>query len=300
MNKLHNMVLGALTGDAASLGMHWIYDQPRIAELGGDTPEFQATTVQDFDGVPSYFAHPLKAPGDLTQYGEQVMVLLRALAASEGSYDQVAFNSAFIAHFGYGGTYVGYIDHATRGTLDNLLAGGADRANGAQDTQLPAISRLPALVAAGQEAHAEAAIRSTNDTETALTWGRVATAMLCAARDEGTLTAVTAAALKTADTEIRPVLETASAASDQPSTGFIAKTGMACELSYGIPGVLHILQNSTGYQDALRTNILAGGDSCGRAILLGGILGAIDCVPEAWLEKLTCRAEAQSLLDQIC
>lgn len=300
MSKPHNMVLGALTGDAASLGLHWIYDQPRIAELGGQTPEFRATTAQDFDGVPSYFAHPLKRPGDLTQYGEQVMVLLRALAASGGAYDQTAFNAAFTAHFGYGGTYVGYIDHATRGTLDNLAGGDASHPNGARDTQLPAVSRLPALIAAGQETHADAAIRSTNDTETALSWGRVATAMLLAARDDGSTDAVTTAALAAADATIRPALDAACAAKDQPSVAFIAETGMACELSYGIPGALHILQNSTGYQDALRTNILAGGDSCGRAILLGGILGAIHGVPEAWLEQLTCRAEAQSLLDQIC
>jgi len=300
MNRRHNMVLGPLTGDAASLGLHWIYDQSRIAELGGETPEFRATTAQDYDGVPSYFAHPLKKPGDLTQYGEQIMVLLRALSAAGGAYDQAAFNSAFSAHFGYGGTYVGYIDHATRGTLDNLAGGDTGLPNGAQDTQLPAVSRLPALIAAGQETHADAAIRSTNDTETALAWGRVATAMLCAARDDGTPDAVTAAALDTAAAGIRPALDAACANKDRPSAAFIADTGMACELSYGIPGVLHILQNTTGYQDALRTNILAGGDSCGRAILLGGILGAAHGIPETWSGKLSCRSEVQSLLDQIC
>ncbi len=299
MGRHHDMVLGALVGDAASLGLHWIYDQPRIAELGGNTPEFRATTVQHYAGVPSYFAHPLKSVGDLTQYGEQVLVLLRALVASGGSYDQAAYNAAFTAHFGYGGTYVGYVDHATRGTLDNLAGGDADQPNGAADTQLPAIAKLPALLVAGQETHSVAAIRSTNNTDVAEAWGRITTAMLCAARDGGGVDAVVKSALDAADADTRPALEAVLAAADQSPVDFIAKTGMACELSYGIPGVLHILLNTEGYEQGLRENILAGGDSCGRAILLGGVLGAIHGVPESWQARLKSGSEVQTLLGKL-
>jgi len=74
-------VLGALVADAAALGLHWLYDQDRVAELAGDAPEFCDTTAADFDGYPAYFAHAAKQPGDFSQYGEQVMVMLQSLAA---------------------------------------------------------------------------------------------------------------------------------------------------------------------------------------------------------------------------
>lgn len=235
MSKNREMVLGALVGDAASLGLHWLYDQPRIAELGGTNPEFCATTAQDFHGVPRYFAHPLKRPGDMSQYGEQVIVLLQALAATDGAYDQATYNAKFVAHFGYGGTYSGYIDHATRETLDNLADAKDDQPNGAQDTQLPAIAKLPALIAAGQESHAAAAICSTNDTDIALSFGRVATAMLVIARDGGTISDVVDSALDVAYPTIKPSLEKACSDTRRSNQELTADIGMACELAMCFP-----------------------------------------------------------------
>ena len=47
--------------------------------------------------------------------------------------------------FGPGGTYNGYIDRVTRGTLDNIAK--EQSPTGIYDDQLPAIARLPAIVA---------------------------------------------------------------------------------------------------------------------------------------------------------
>lgn len=298
-NRNRNMVLGALTADAASLGLHWIYDQPRITALAGDRPEFRRTVEQDYVGVPSYFAHPMKEPGDLSQYGEQVMVMLRALNSADRIYDQGAYNAAFTAHFGYGGPYVGYIDKATRKTLDNLARGDATRPNGAEDTQLPAIAKLPALIAAGQEHAALDAIRSTNDTDIAEAYGMVATAMLCAARDGQEIEAIAQSGLNAANSTIRPALQDACAARQTTTEDLTAQIGMSCELAYGLPSVMHNMLTAADFEDAVRRNILAGGDSCGRAVLLGGILGAVHGVPDEWAKRLSGFDQVNSLLDDL-
>ncbi|WP_343211987.1 ADP-ribosylglycohydrolase family protein (plasmid) [Aliisedimentitalea scapharcae] len=301
MSKNRDMILGALVGDAASLGLHWIYDQPRIRAVGGAKPEFCITTRQDYDGIPSYFAHPSKAPGDLTQYGEQLMVMLHALATSEGRYNQTHYEQAFLTHFGDGGSYQGYIDHATRETLENLMARktGDSACPGADDTQLPAVAKLPALIAAGQERNAVAAIRTTNNTDIAEVYGQVATAMLVAARDGHNARQAVNAGLAVADNSIRAPLEAACAATDQSTEDFTADIGMACELSFGLPSVVHTLLTAPTYTDAIRRNIRAGGDSCGRAILLGGVLGAVHGPPQDWVDRLVSLKDIQQRMETL-
>jgi ADP-ribosylglycohydrolase len=68
--------------------------------------------------------------------------------------------------------------------------------------------------------------------------------------------------------------------------------GRACYLSAAAPVIFHILARATSYQDAVERNILAGGDSAGRAILIGAIMGRIHGVatdsgiPLSWVLKL--------------
>ena len=37
--RARNLVLGALVADAAAMGLHWLYDQDRIAAVAPKTPE---------------------------------------------------------------------------------------------------------------------------------------------------------------------------------------------------------------------------------------------------------------------
>ena len=131
------MLWGAFVADAASLGFHWLYDQDRIRAIAPKSPEFRAPTAADFDGVAGYFAHGTKSVGDLTHYGEQALVLLRTVASRNG-YSRAAYSERFQAHFGYGGTHVGYIDHATRDSLDNLARMTAERFARAQAVDISA------------------------------------------------------------------------------------------------------------------------------------------------------------------
>ena len=112
-------LLGALVGDAASLGLHWIYTQPRIRKIAPERPEFQEPRAENYDGVPGYFAHKGKAPGDNTMYGEYLLLLLRSMAAKKGEFHLGDYLSRFRSYFGPGGAYVGYADGPMRGTLFN-------------------------------------------------------------------------------------------------------------------------------------------------------------------------------------
>lgn len=125
MNTIKTVCYGALVADAAAMGFHWMYDQEKIRRLGGDAPEFfdPSTSAQAYTRsaeLESTFVHHGKKPGDLTQYGEQLMVMIKALAKTGGSLEQAEYENEFKAFFGPGGPWVGYIDRPTGRVLFNL------------------------------------------------------------------------------------------------------------------------------------------------------------------------------------
>ncbi len=98
--------------------------------------------------------------------------------------------------------------------------------------------------------------------------------------------------------ELSPAFESA----DQSSADFSAQLGLSCELKFGVVSVLHQLQNVESYAASVRDNVWIGGDSCGRAIFLGSVLGASFGIggdygiPESWLEQLRGREEIEKWL----
>lgn len=293
------MLWGAFVADAASMGLHWLYDQERIAEVAPEAPEFMQPTASHYEGVPSYFAHPTKHAGDLSHYGAQMLVMLRALV-QEGCYDRAAYEAEFASYFGYGGGYVGYIDRPTRSTLDTMaqaIEGDDTRPYpGADDVQLPAVSKLPPLIvchhgAADLGEVVQDAVRVTNNTNTATRFAATTADLLQHVLQNGTLPELNALAAR-ADLQVSDAITPAldrRADSTQAVTGDI---GMSCYLSYGIPSVFHALATKGSFVDAIRANIYAGGDSCGRAIVLGAAMGAVHGIggapgiPSDWIDRL--------------
>lgn len=366
-NSNQNLIIGALTADAATLGLHWIYDQQRIKDLTGKAPEFHPPTKSDYDGVPSFFAHGKKSVGDLSHYGEQAFVMLESLSSKAGLYNKEQYQATFREHFSYGGDYVGYIDRPTKDTLNNItisehkvlkeanaipfsseeiseikqslitlvlnqLIQNANieidelkksahselkqhidtnsllhlitclqphlQFHGADDVQLPAISKLPALVAVlvnqtRLEHDVESAVRVTNNNDIAADYGRIASKMMETAILTQNIESVIQAGRKAATPAIMPLIDNALNASNKTISEFTKEIGMSCNLEFGVPSVFHNLNQQLSFQESIRQNTLAGGDSCGRSILLGGILGAVhgigteQGIPTAWYEKLT-------------
>jgi len=304
MNRKQLAVTGAAVADAATLGLHWLYDQERILSLEPSTPEFHAHTQNDYNGVPGYFAHENRRTGQLSQYGEQMLTMLQSLSQQSGAYDKQHYQDEFVKTFGYGGTYVGYIDHATRDSLNNIAAAeAADTAtndehfHGANDHQLPAVSKLPALVAAYHDddsllKHVESAIRVTNNNENAVTFGLFSARLLKAAIDTGSLERVVDIAKIENNPLIAPLMENVFNSGDVSTPTATAEWGMACDLDLGIPSIVHNLTQATSFKDAIRANIYAGGDSCGRSIMLGAILGSCfapsseESIPKDWLAQV--------------
>ncbi|WP_417565302.1 ADP-ribosylglycohydrolase family protein [Marinobacter sp.] len=357
---------GGWVADAASLGLHWLYDSKRILEVGGQSPEFLAPKAEYFVGGFGYFAHEGKRSGDISHYGAATGVLTQSLLANGGRLDIRDYQRRFRGFFGPGGQWQGYIDNPTRITLNNLdaiersaieqaqsatkvpltdkqkrllvqkvlpytrhlsgqqladpvrkaigltyqeadiqeagvhLAQTIDRnllpASGADDMQLPAISKLPPLVACyhGSDALMEAmetAVRATNHNDDAVAWARCATRLLDQLFSGETLSS----ALDTATPEAPAPdnLEKARMGSRMDGPGAGDTFGRTCYLHEAMPVIFHILSHARSYTEAVRANIQCGGDSCGRAWIIGPAMAAIHGiggergVPLSWLARVT-------------
>jgi len=304
------VVLGALVADAASMGLHWLYDPDRLAKIAeGLDPIFLAADQLHFDDAEGYFAHMGKRSGELSQYGATLVLAMDSLTATGGRLAVAEYQKRYLAFYGPGGEWKGYIDRPTRGALARLGAAIDDdtpAVSGIDDDQMPAISPVPAVVAAGPERpgleqDVIGMVRVTNDnpiaTEAALIVARVIRALL---EGEETAAVLTREAEAAGD-QLQPLLREALAMGDRGSVEVAGHFGRACHVQQGLPVVFHIAGHATSYESAVRTNILAGGDSCGRAMALGAILGARfgfggeRGIPLAWLTRL---AGGARLFDQ--
>lgn len=357
---------GGWVADAASLGLHWLYDSQRIFEVGGQSPEFLPPKADYFKGGFGYFAHEGKASGDISHYGAATGVLTDSLLASEGALDIRDYQRRFRAFFGPGGHWRGYIDNPTRVTLKNLdtieqnaieqaqstttasltekqkrilvqkvlpytrrlsgdslatpvrkaisltyqepeiqeagvhLAETIDQhllpESGADDMQLPAISKLPPLVACycGSDQlmeMTEAAVRVTNHNDEAVAWAKCAARLLDTLfRGESMSAALDAATTEAPDPEN---LKKARSGSQLDAPGAGDTFGRTCYLHEAMPVIFHILSHAESFSEAVRANIHCGGDSCGRAWIIGPAMAAIYGVggergiPLSWLARLT-------------
>ncbi len=309
-------ILGALIADSAGLGLHWLYDPARIAEIEKtDGLVYLKPDAVHYAGTRGYFAHEGKTPGDSSAYGEVCLLMLKHLA-KHGKFDRIRYQAEYRAYFGPGGEFTGYIDSPTRLTLKKLLPlepGDFPAQSGADDDQHPCLAALPALVATHAGTleelmdRVEEVVRVTNNNELAVAAAQCSAAVLFRILHDLPLAQALADALPLSGKILKPLLQQALALPASDSVAASEHFGRACHVAEGLPVIFHIAQHATDYRHAIESNIRAGGDSCGRSIMLGAIVAAYmaqqNCsvfpVPLPWLaryKKLASAADACAVL----
>jgi ADP-ribosylglycohydrolase len=83
----------------------------------------------------------------------------------------------------------------------------------------------------------------------------------------------------------------------------ILEFGQMCEIHAGFPSVIHLIAKyENSLRDGLVENVMAGGDSAGRGLMVGMILGAYggpDAIPQKWLTELKAMPEIVKRMDQM-
>jgi len=302
-SRLRGAIWGQFVGDAACLGSHWIYSFEEQKRLYPDG-------LSGFEAPAPGHYHERKRPGEFTHYGEGALVLLDSVAAC-GVVDVADYGKRFVAHFG-SQEYGGYLDKATRGTLENVRVFEAehpgkecDFQRGADDDQLAAASRLAPVVALALDNSelSEIAVRATRvcqknrRAEAYMRAHALILRELLLGREEHTALhraeEMAAREDEEAGLEVRRKIHEALQAAGKSVEEATLAFGQACPLGSSFPSAVHcFVKHAASYRDAVLATLRAGGDNAGRAAMMGSWLGAklgLEAIPEEWRTRLAAR-----------
>jgi len=297
--KAKAMVLASFAADALALGVHWIYNTNVIDKKWGRVESYIKPER------PTY--HPTKDRGEFTHYGDQTLVLLKSISGNSG-FDLHTFAADWQVFFK---SYEGYFDGATKTTLKNFAAGNAPAEAGSESEDLAGAARIAPLVYRYRSdlnklidsARAQTALTHNNKQviDSAEFFARLAFKVL---NGESPTAAIKLTMGEGFDREpYAQWVETGSNSFQTDTRQAMLDFGQMCEIGAAFPGVIHLITKyENNLKEGLIENAMAGGDSAGRGLTLGMILGAhlgIDAIEASWLSDLKAYGKIVGLLDKI-
>jgi ADP-ribosylglycohydrolase len=83
----------------------------------------------------------------------------------------------------------------------------------------------------------------------------------------------------------------------------IGRFGQSCHADEAFPGVIHLVARyEKDLKEALIQSVMAGGDSAGRGMMVGMVLGAylgLKSLPAEWISGLKREKEIRAMIDRI-
>jgi ADP-ribosylglycohydrolase len=236
------------------------------------------------------------------------LVLLESIAR-EGQFDARAFGRSFVERF-QPQSYSGYVDKATRGTLENYAKfvennreQDFDFQQGADDDQLAGGSRLASLVARYWNdrnllERVEQATRVCQNNVIAIAYMKfnaLLLAELFRGRDVHTALHSVEEQILSVEPQFGQELRRKSREALEETPNEVVEAtllfGQSCPLQHSFPSSIQaLLKHTDDFETAILATLRAGGDSAGRAAMLGAWVGArrgLGGIPKAWRIRLT-------------
>lgn len=287
MNRL-DAFSGVLVADAASMGLHWLYDQEQIklVEATGSLL-FRQPDANVYEGKRGAFVHGVRHAGQLSHYGESARVA-GSLALDEG-YSVQAHQKVFIETFGPCGTFHGYADRPTKYLIARMLLDGDDISvpSGMDDDQMPGVCVVPGLFAAGlSESETLEAVRVITTNQDVINSAKAVYSVLTQLQSGIELKAALATAASAMEGEVGEHMREALSIDTYAPLETAQKFGLACYVRHSMPLNWHLLSHAADFESAVLDNIRCGGDCCGRSMALGSIAGLAFGVPDHLREKV--------------
>ncbi|MGM0432464.1 MAG: ADP-ribosylglycohydrolase family protein [Spirochaetota bacterium] len=284
------LVYGSLAADSLSLGSHWVYNVQAIEKRLGTPDKLTDPIVKSF--------HPTRKRGEFTHYGDQAFWLLEHIA-QQGDYDSGSFFELWKQKMT---DYDGYMDKASKATLEAGTASSSDDLGGAGRTAPLAYlyhDDSARLAEAAQEqatlTHADPLVADT---------ARFFSLLLFETEqpmDQAIVRVLSYGGWKSEN--LLELVEAGVNSSQEETTPSIKQFGQMCSAQRALPAAVHLLvRYSQSYREAMIANTAAGGDSAARGLLVGMVLGArggYEAIPSEWIEPLVYRERIEKALETI-
>jgi ADP-ribosylglycohydrolase len=293
--RYEGLLYGAFVADSLALAPHWIYDQAEIEQRFGQVRELHAP--------PSDGYHGEKERGDQTHYGDQTLILLESIEATGGRFQPEDFAHRWQQFWQDSESYR---DHATKDTLERIEKGHELTQTGSESRELGGAGRIAPLLVALRNEDPNIVIEAVR-AQTALTHNnpevidaaefiaRMVLLLMQGVSAESALRTATTFSFRTLQPQV--YLKKAEEVRDLPTNEAVTRLGQSCPIEKSLPSVfLILLKHGDDLETALIQNVMAGGDSAARGMVLGIILGAahgVRAIPERWIEHLSVRPQIE-------
>jgi len=295
---------GALVADAASMGLHWIYDPEKIISLTRKAP----LCPKD----PAFFEPP-SCPfysyesGQLSPYGAEGLGMLKSLNCL-AQYDPTRLAQKFSEYLK---GYSGRLNHASKELIANIDAGKTFPECGANDSQANSLVKVPFALSrfhSDQDwaTRVEETMRVHQNHELAVEYGMASSHILHHIISTG---ATAKEALQWSTQDSSPLTADAKSKVKEALafTGNEVEAAEAFGSSCALPGAftvaVYILNTTETYEEAVKKNIMASGDQCSRSCFIGACLAAsqgAECVPMDWIERVTDMEDIDKEIKRVC
>lgn len=258
--KTKELILASLVADSYCLGSHWIYDEKQLKSLKVDWENLNA---------PCAIWHKGKNAGEFTHYGDQINMLYEYATQNE-TFDLETYIPFWKKRME---SYNGYMDGATKKTLENLNSGLTYPNCGSTSTDLSVVGRIAPLMLISKTKkefleNVEKLVRITHNSQIAIDSAKFFAKVLLDVLEDVELIESIKERKDEVPSNIQKFINEGLTSKDEDTFDTIRKFGPACDISEGLKGVIHLLAKYSNFKEALIKNAQAGGDNSARAMIM--------------------------------
>lgn len=280
----------ALLSNAASLGVHWIYNVNYLEALSKkQSLLFLTQDRKRFEQAsPSFYVYPDAELGDLSVQGEILKWLYKAISLNK-EFNQDDYKNLLLNKFLPGGQYKGYVEtYAKKLIVINLLDQLKLDSNHIISNDNHLVGFMPYLVTKELNLTLDKAwslVQLFTQHTFYLSYYKMFDSILENIKVLGLKKAIEEA-LNLGPKEMQETLKKAVSIKD--TNHFIdTYAGRACSIEDAIPVIIHILYHTKSYESALELNAKIGGASADRALIIGAIINQVYDLPDTWIKLVS-------------
>jgi hypothetical protein len=287
---MKNLLKNGLLANAASLGVHWIYDHKLLEDVSQKQSLLCLAQQKELyeKASSAYYSYPNQELGDVSFQGNILIWLYLAIQKNpkftKDNYDQLIYT-----HLKPGSVYDGYIESYAK----TLLSYHSLKKSNPTLEQPPKdddhlVGFMPYLAFKRFDLSSEHAFELTklfSEDLTYLEYFYMFDHLFEFLQKHDKKKAITNA-IPYAPKKYHDVLLKATEIKDT-NTFIDNYAGRACAIQYSIPVIIHVLYHQDCFLDALQKNALIGGSVADRATLIGAIYGEIEKPQEICLKKMS-------------
>ena len=294
-DKLLGMLWAPFLADAYVLGGHWVYDTHKLATSGLDLEGLNTPLT-------SY--HHGKKAGDFTHYGDKTLWLLESIV-KEKQFLLPAFATLWEEKVK---DYDGYIDGATRETKRAIDEGKGILACGSSSQDLSIAGQIAPIIYfyhddidtlnENVKLHTLFTHMNRSLLDTSAFIAEVVMAILNGAELEKSIQDIS----QYHGENVKKWVEKGISFLDKDALEAVQLCGPSCSVEHGLSASIYLLlKYQNNYTQMMQNNLLAGGDSAARGMVLGLIMGAslgFEKIKPTWITQVTHYEKINTLLGQ--